>query len=144
LKTSGKEVKSMFSSRLLHISPGALAWLLAVSAGEAEAATSSLIELESYLRVFWGLGIVMAIILILYALLRKRFSLFAGHPQKHITIVEIKPLSGRKSLCLVRVKDQEFLIGLSGDRISHLATLSGPSSPSFAATLASAGKELQP
>jgi flagellar protein FliO/FliZ len=134
----------MFSSRLPYISPGVLAWLLAVPAGEAEAAASSLIELDSYLRVFWGLGIVLAIILFLYALLRKRFSLFASHPQKHITIVEIKPLSGRKSLCLVRVKDQEFLIGLTGDTISHLATLSGPSSPSFAATLAAAGKELQP
>lgn len=134
----------MFSSRLQRISQGALAWLLAVPAGESLAATTSLIELESYFRVFWGLGIVLAIILILYALLRKRFSLFANHPQKHITIVEIKPLSGRKSLCLVRVKDQEFLIGLSGDRISHLATLSGPSSPSFADTLDAAGKELQP
>jgi flagellar protein FliO/FliZ len=133
----------MFSSRHQRISLGILAWLLAVPGGEAEAATSSLIELESYFRVFWGLGIVLAIILILYALLRKRFSLFANHPQKHITIVEIKPLSGRKSLCLVRVKEQEFLIGLSGDNISHLATLSGPSSPSFAATLDKAGKELQ-
>jgi flagellar protein FliO/FliZ len=144
LKTSGKEIKSMFSSRLQRIFQGILAWLLAVPAGESLAATASLIELDSYFRVFWGLGIVLAIILILYALLRKRFSLFANHPQKHITIVEIKPLSGRKSLCLVRVKDQEFLIGLSGDSISHLATLSGPSNASFAATLDAAGKELQP
>lgn len=134
----------MFSSRLTRISQGALASLLAAPASEARAATSSLIELESYFRVFWGLGIVLAIILILYALLRKRFSLLSNHPEKLITVVEIKPLSGRKSLCLVRVKDQEFLIGLSGDTISHLATLSGPSSPSFAATLAAAGKESQP
>jgi flagellar protein FliO/FliZ len=139
-----KQVSIMFFSRLQHVSQGVLVLLLAIPGGEAEAATSSLIELESYFRVFWGLGIVLAIILILYALLRKRFSLFASHPQKHITIVEIKPLSGRKSLCLVRVKDQEFLIGLTGDSISHLATLSGPSSPSFAATLDAAGKELQP
>lgn len=132
----------MFSSRFRRISQMALAGLLVIPGGEAEAATSSLIELESYFRVFWGLGIVLAIILILYALLRKRFSLFANHPQKHITIVEMKLLSGRKSLCLVRVKGQEFLIGLSGDRISHLATLPGPSSPSFAATLDTAGKEL--
>lgn len=143
MKTSVKAGKSMFSRRLQRIPQGILAWLLAFPAGQADAATSSLIELDSYFRVFWGLGIVLAIILILYALLRKHFSLFANHPQKHITIVEIKPLSGRKSLCLVRVKDQEFLIGLSGDRISHLATLSGPSSPSFAATLDAAGKDLQ-
>lgn len=133
----------MFSSRPQRISRGVLTCLLAIPAGEAEAATSSLIELESYVRVFWGLGIVLAIILILYAILRKRFSLFANHPQKHITIVEIKPLGGRKSLCLVRVKDQEFLLGLSGDSISHLATLSGSSNSSFAATLDAAGKELQ-
>lgn len=134
----------MFSSRLQRISLGILAWVLAIPGGEALAATSPLIELDSYIRVFWGLGIVLAIILILYALLRKRFSLFSNHPQKLITIVEIKPLSGRKSLCLVRVKDQEFLIGLSGDRISHLATLSGPPSASFATTLDAAAKELQP
>ncbi len=134
----------MYANRLPRLFQRALACLLAVPASEARAASSSLIELESYFRVFWGLGIVLAIILILYALLRKRFSLLANHPQKHITIVEMKPLSGRKSLCLVRVKDQEFLIGLSGDTISHLATLSGPSSATFAATLAAAGKESQP
>lgn len=124
----------------------ALLWflggLLVVPTNHASAASAGLIEMESYFRVFWGLGIVLAIILILYGLLRKRFSLLAGHPEKNITIVEIKPLMGRKSLCLVRVKGQEYLLGLSGDRINHLATL--PQAPSFADSLAAAGKEPQP
>lgn len=116
--------------------------LLTAPTPQAGAATATLIDMESYLRVFWGLGVVLAIILILYWLLRKRFSLLANHPEKLITIVEIKPLSGKKSLCLVRVKGQEFLLGLSGDQISHLATL--PPAPTFAATLAAAGEERQP
>lgn len=114
------------------------------SASPALAATSALIEMESYFRVFWGLGIVAAIILILYALLRKRFSLHANSPEKQIAIVEIKPLGGRKSLCLVRVRGQEHLLGLSGETISHLATLPPQEGATFAAALASAGKDQRP
>ena len=125
-----------FSLVLFLIVAGLLA-----QAGSTSAASGVGVELESYFRVLWGLGVVLAIILILYALLRKRFSLFSNQPEKNITIVEIKPLMGKKSLCLVRVKGQEYLLGLSGDRISHLATL--PNTPSFADSLAAVGKESQ-
>jgi flagellar protein FliO/FliZ len=132
------------TSRLRRFSSAATFPAALASASPALAATSALIEMESYFRVFWGLGIVAAIILILYALLRKRFSLLAASPEKQIAIVEIKPLGGRKSLCLVRVRGQEHLLGLCSDSISHLATLPPQESATFAAALASAGKDQSP
>ncbi len=135
---------SITTSRFRRLSCAATFAAVQGSASPALAATSALIEMESYFRVFWGLGIVAAIILILYALLRKRFSLLAASPEKQIAIVEIKPLGGRKSLCLVRIRGQEYLLGLSGDTISHLATLPPQEDATFAAALASAGKEQRP
>ncbi|MDK9707955.1 MAG: flagellar biosynthetic protein FliO [Desulforhopalus sp.] len=99
------------------------------------ASTAPVIEMESYLRMIWGLLVVLGIILALYGLLRKRFSLLAGNPGKSIQILEIKPLMGKKSLCLVTVKGNEYLIGISNDRIDHIATLPGTTGPSFEATL---------
>jgi flagellar protein FliO/FliZ len=104
-------------------------------------------ELDSYLRVIWGLLIVLGIILLLYALLKKRFSLLANFPEKQIKIIEMKPLMGRKALCLVEVRGQEYLIAISGDRISPIAALGKigkkPVS-SFADTLKNTGADSQP
>jgi flagellar protein FliO/FliZ len=91
--------------------------------------------MENYFRVIWGLLVVLGIILALYALLRKRFSLLSNTSERAIKIVEIKPLMGRKALCLISVKGNEYLLGISGDRISHLATLPKETTPSFAETL---------
>lgn len=81
------------------------------------------ISTENYLRMIWGLLVVLGIMLIIYGLVQKRFSLFTKNDSKKITIVEMKPLGGRKTLCLVSVKGKEFLLGISGDSITHLATL---------------------
>ena len=110
----------------------------------AHAASSQIVEMESYFKVIWGLLVVLGIILALYALLRKRFSLLTGSPEQNIKVVEIKPLMGKKALCLITVKGNEYLLGISGDRINHLATLPNKTDLSFAATLRTTEAERQP
>ena len=108
------------------------------------AASSQVVDMESYFRVIWGLLVVLAVILALYGLFRKRFSLLAGSPEKNIKILEIKPLMGKKALCLITVKGTEYLLGISGDQINHLATLSTKPELSFAETLRSTETDRQP
>lgn len=97
-------------------------------------------ELESYFRVIWGLLVVLGIILVLYGVLKKRFSLVSTSTTDAIKIVEVKPLMGKKALCLVEVKGQELLLGLSENSISHLATLRDNSEASFGDVLQNATK----
>jgi flagellar protein FliO/FliZ len=89
----------------------------------------------SYFRVIWGLLVVLGVILILYAILKKRLSLFHTPTSQSIKVLEMKPLMSKKALCLVEVKGEEYLLGISSDRITHLATIGSKNSPSFAETL---------
>ena len=82
---------------------------------------------QNYFKVIWGLLVVLGIILILYGLLRKRFSLLHRSTKQEINILEMKPLMGKKALCLVQVRGKDLLLGISGDNISCLASF--PSSP---------------
>ncbi len=124
----------------------ALTWFIwhCSYADAALAASTPMVEIESYFKVIWGLIVVLGIILALYGLLRKRFSLLANTPEKNIKILEIKPIMGRKALCLITVKGNEYLLGISGDRINHLATLPNKTELSFAATLRSTEADRQP
>ncbi len=57
-------------------------------------------------------------------------------PQKKgglIKVLETRPLGGRKFLCVVKVRNEELLLGLSNDRIECLAKL--PRGDDFADTL---------
>ena len=92
-------------------------------------------DTASYFRVIWGLLVVLGIILVLYGIIRKRFSLLSTSAAHNIKILEIKPMMGKKALCLVDVKGQEYLLGISGEQISHIATLSPQPETSFAETL---------
>ena len=96
-------------------------------------------DTASYFRVIWGLLVVLGIILVLYGIVRKRFSLLSSSPSQNIKILEIKPMIGKKALCLVDVKGQEYLLGISGDQISHIATLPPQPETTFAETLQSTG-----
>ncbi len=96
-------------------------------------------DTANYFRVIWGLLVVLGIILVLYGVLKKRFSLFATGANQDIKIMEIKPLMGKKALCLINVKGQEHLLGISGDRISHIAALTPQPESSFAEVLQSTG-----
>ena len=92
-------------------------------------------DMEGYFRLIWGLLVVLGILLLLYGLLKKRFSLLGNDGRREIQVVEIRPLMGKKALCLVTVKGQEFLLGLSGDQITHLATIREGGDKSFQAIL---------
>jgi len=96
-------------------------------------------DTANYFRVIWGLLVVLGIILILYGLLKKRFSLLATGTNQDIKVMEIKPLMGKKALCLINVKGQEHLLGISGDRITHLAALAPQPESSFAKVLQETG-----
>ena len=105
------------------------------SPGSTHAADAALDSMGSYFRVIWGLLVVLGIILILYGIFRKRLSLFHSQSSQSINILELKPLMSKKALCLVEVKGEEYLLGISSDRITHIATVSSKKDSSFAAAL---------
>lgn len=123
------------------ISAATLSLLFFCTTGYAEVTTPQSLPggnsdiLASSFRVVWGLLIVLGVILLLYGLLRKRFSLFASMPNKEIKVVEIKPLMGKKAICLVEVRGTEYLLGISESQITKIATLSPKKGPSFRETL---------
>jgi flagellar protein FliO/FliZ len=124
------------TSRVLLCAPVTMLTLALFAPGVAVSATLIAdTNMEGYFRMIWGLLIVLGILLLLYALLKKRFSLLGNDGRRDIQIVEIRPLMGKKALCLVTVKGQELLLGLSGDRITHLATLNPGGGRSFQAVL---------
>lgn len=100
-------------------------------------------DTANYFRLIWGLLVVLGIILILHGVVKKRFSLLSTGSAQHIKVVEIKPLMGKKALCLVTVKGQEHLLGISGDRITHLAALTPQPESSFAEVLQATGAPVQ-
>jgi len=98
--------------------------------------------LSNSFRVIWGLLIVLGIILLLYGLLRKRFSILSSPADKEIKILEIKPLMGKKALCLVEIRGEELLLGISESQITHLTSLSPKKQTSFSETLKKESGEL--
>lgn len=124
--------------RILLVTPA----LLTVSPFPCLGANQSAIDAGSYFRMIWGLLVVLGVILLLYGLLRKRFSILSSPEGKLIKVTETKPLGARKMLCLVEVRGEEFLLGISGDNITHLATLDkNKKSGKFAKELQSAQDE---
>ncbi len=94
------------------------------------------------LRMVWGLLIVLGILLVIYALMRKRLSFLKNNQNSEIKIKEIRHIMLKKSLCLVEVGGQEFLLGIGTENITLLSALT-KSSPqdSFQETLASMENE---
>lgn len=101
-------------------------------------------DMENYFRVIWGLLVVLGIILILYGLLRKRFSILGSSPDRKIHVIEIRPLMGKKALCLVNVKNRQYLLGLSGDTITHIDTMPLDATTPFEGALQNASANLKP
>lgn len=85
------------------------------------------IGMQSYFRAVWGLAIVVALMLGIYYLLRKRFSPLHSTEDKKIKILEIQALMPKKSLYLVEVQGREILLGVSQEAITHIADF--PASP---------------
>ena len=51
-----------------------------------------------------------------------------------IKVVEMRSLGPKKGVCLIRVRDEEFLLGLGGDRVELIAPIRRPEQ-SFSETL---------
>lgn len=100
--------------------------------GTATAATSTNVDdIDAYFRVLWGLLAVLGIILILYAILKKRFSILNPRSNSVIKVIEIRPLMPKKSLCLIEVKGRQYLLGLGAEQITLVAELSPKNNDSF-------------
>ena len=74
----------------------------------------------SGLKLLVGTLLVIGIMLLVYVLNRKGFSLFKSGRSNRIHILETRPVGGRKSLCLVRVRGEDLLLGLGNDRVELL------------------------
>lgn len=112
--------------------PAALLILLTPQTATAAAGMS---DTSAYLRLTWGLLVVLGVILILYALVKKRFSLLNSSEKSTIKVLEIRHLMPKKSVCLIEVKGREYLLGISTDTISLIASLPPAPESSFAAVL---------
>lgn len=89
--------------------------------------------LGSSLKMLAALAVVIGILLLLYAASRKGFGVLPQKKNGLIQVLETRPLGGRKFLCVVKVRGEELLLGLSNDRIECLSKLS--SSGKFSETL---------
>jgi len=85
------------------------------------AATGEDLELVPMsLKVLASLAIVLGLVLVLYAVM-KRGHLVPGGKGGEIKIVEVRHLAPKKTLYLVEVKDRTLLIGATTERIETLA-----------------------
>lgn len=83
------------------------------------------------LRMLAGLGIVLGIVFLLYALVRRGFGPIPGARAGILKIVEMRHLGARKAICLVEVRGEELLLGIGADRIELLCRLERGERQSF-------------
>jgi len=81
--------------------------------------------LTSSLKMLAALGVVLGLVLLLYAASRKGFGFLPAAKGGAIKIVEMRHLAPRKAVCLVEVRGREFLLGVGNDRVELLTSL-GP------------------
>ncbi len=77
----------------------------------------------SLLQVLWGLLIVVGLMLVLYALARKKFSLPGTRGAGRITVLEMRPLMAKTALALVEVEGEKLLIGIGNGTVRMLSHL---------------------
>ena len=82
------------------------------------------------LKLVGALAVVLAIVLLLYALSRKGLGFLPSAKGGAIQVVEMRSLGPKKGLCLVRVRGEEFLLGLGADRVELLSRVK-PAEPGF-------------
>ena len=79
--------------------------------------------LSSGIRMLWGLAVVLAIILLLYWLIKKNFKAFQQHDKGIIKVLEVKHVLPKKTLLLIEVKGQEYLVGAGSETIGTIVPL---------------------
>ncbi len=75
------------------------------------------------LKMLAALGVVVGLLLLFYAASRRGFGFLPQNKSEIIQILETRPLGGRKFLCVVKVRDEEILLGMTHDRIENLGRL---------------------
>ena len=85
------------------------------------------------LKMLAALVVIAGLLLLVYAASRKGFGFLPKPREGAIKILETKPLGGKKFLCLVSVRGEELLLGMSNDKIECLSKL--PPREDFSATL---------
>ena len=96
--------------------------LLASPVFAAETATGPSL-LGSALKMLAVLAVLIGALLLFYAASRKGFGVLPQRKEGLIKVLETRPLGGRKFLCVVKVRGEEMLLGLSHDRIEYLSKL---------------------
>ena len=114
-----------------HIQIIATCVLALAPAASAQAAVAATSDITAYFRVMWGLLIVLAIMLVLFAFLKKRFSIINPRSTKAIRVLEIQPLMPKKSICLIEVRGKEYLLGIANESITLLADMNNSNKSSF-------------
>jgi len=89
--------------------------------------------LGSILKMLAALAVIIGILLLFYAASRKGFGILPKQRTGAIKVLETRSLGGKKFLCLVSVRGQDLLLGISNERIENLAQL--PPRADFAETL---------
>ena len=117
-------MKTQLLSILLALTPA-----LALAAEKPEDVSL----LTPALKMLAGLAVIIGLLLLIYAASRKGFGFLPKQKEGSIKIIETKPLGGRKFLCLVSVRGEELLLGMSNDRIECLSKL--PPKTAFSETL---------
>lgn len=108
----------------------------------AEAVAKEPSLLAASLKMLAALGVVIGLLLLFYAASRRGFGFLPQNKSEIIQILETRPLGGRKFLCVVKVRDEEILLGMTHDRIENLGRL-GPAKKGFSDSL-TAAQEKQP
>jgi len=103
-----------------------IAMVLVLVPSLANAGETSPEPIVGGLQLWAGLAIVMALILLLYAAAQRWLRWPAGGRGGIIQIRETRPLGPKKVLYLVKVRDRELLLGVTGERIELLSEMPAP------------------
>jgi len=117
----------------MKLRPLTLALLLAPQLAVAAEAANEPSLLYASLKMVAALAVVVGLLLLLFAASRKGFGILPKQRGGAIKILETKPLGGKKFLCLVSVRGEDLLLGLSNERIECLSKF--PAAKEFSATL---------
>ena len=113
--------------------PLAILLLLPTVAQAAQSAAGD--PLGGGLRMLGALGMILGLILLLYAGSRRGLRWLPKARSGAIRIVEVRQLGPKKSLCLVQVRGRELLLGIGAERVELICQLGEGAPPSFDETL---------
>lgn len=81
---------------------------------------------SSGLKLFVGMAVVIGIMLLIHVMNRKGFKFLESRQSRRIKILENRPMGGRKSVCLLEIEGERFLLGVGNDRVDMLHRFDGP------------------